>query len=341
VANAVRAALSGTKASAFRDGEDEYDIMVELAPAFRDDLQSVLSLRVPGREDMELGTFSVPISSVASYELGGGSGAINHKAQQPVVTITGDVEAGFNQNEVQAAVMKAVNALERPEGVKARLGGANDEQAESQRFLANAFLIAVFLIAIVLVAQFNRFDLPLIVLGSVILSLVGVLWGLILTGTAFGIIMTGLGVISLAGVVVNNAIVLLDYVQQLKAEGLGREESLLEAGITRFRPVMLTAITTILGLVPMAIGLSIDFRTAQIFFGTQSSEWWGPMAVAVIFGLAFATLLTLVVVPTFYLLFDDFAAFRGRASDKIARLFTRRPRGSTMNPRNEQQSPAQ
>ena len=193
VASAVRAAVSGTKASAFRDGEDEYDIMVELAPAYRDDLQSVLALRVPGREDMELGTFSVPISSVASYELAGGSGSINHKAQMPVVTIGGDVAEGFNQNDVQKAVMAAIDKMEKPPGLRARLGGANDEQAASQAFMANAFMIALFLIAIVLVAQFNHFLWPLLVLSSVVLSLVGVLWGLVITGTAFGIIMTGSG----------------------------------------------------------------------------------------------------------------------------------------------------
>ncbi len=334
VASSVRAALSGTKASAFRDGEDEYDIMVELAPQYRDDLQQVLALRIFGREDMELGTFSVPISSVASYELAGGTGAINHKSQQPVVTIMGDIAEGFNQNEVQEAVMSVIEKLDKPEGVRARLGGANDEQAESQRFLGTAFLIAIFLIAIVLVAQFNRFDLPLIVLGSVVLSLVGVLWGLVLTGTAFGIIMTGLGVISLAGVVVNNAIVLLDYVQKLREQGYNREDALIEAGLTRFRPVMLTAITTILGLIPMAIGLSIDFTVFpwKVFWGTQSSEWWGPMAVAVIFGLGFATILTLVVVPTFYILFDDFAIFRGALAAKLSRLWTKEKSQDTESP---------
>ncbi len=305
IASAVRAAVSGTKASVFRDGEDEYDIVVELAPQYKNDLESVLSLRIPGREDMELGTFSVPISSVASYELAGGTGSIRHKAQEPVVTVTGDVKEGFNQNAVQAAVMERVNTMQKPRSITARLGGANDEQKESEEFLSTAFLIALFLIAIVLVSQFNRFDLPLIVLTSVILSLVGVLWGLILTGTSFGVIMTGLGVISLAGVVVNNAIVLLDYVEQLRSEGRKRDDALIIAGLTRFRPVMLTAVTTILGLLPMAIGLSIDFRSGALYWGTPTSEWWGPMAVAVVFGLAFATLLTLVVVPTLYVLFDD------------------------------------
>ncbi len=325
VANAVRAAVNGTKASSFRNGEDEYDIVVELAPQFRDDLQSVLGLRIPGREDMELGTFSVPISSVAKYELAGGTGSIHHKSQDPMVTIEGDVKEGFNENTVRAEVIKFIDEFDAGKGVTLRLGGANDEQRKSQEFLGNAFLIAVFLIALVLVAQFNRYDLPLIILASVVLSLIGVLWGLLLTGTSFGIIMTGLGVISLAGVVVNNAIVLLDYVEKLRERGRNRHDALIEAGITRFRPVMLTAVTTILGLIPMAVGLNIDFRTMDAFWGTQSGEWWGPMAVAVVFGLAFATVLTLVVVPTMYTFFDDFLGFVGR-------LFRRNQASPEVNP---------
>jgi len=138
-----------------------------------------------------------------------------------------------------------------------------------------------------------------------VLSLVGVLWGLILTGTAFGVIMTGLGVISLAGVVVNNAIVLLDYVEQLRARGESMRDALIHAGTARFRPVILTALTTILGLVPMALGISVDFSNFSVTTGTQSMQWWGPMAVAVIFGLAFATVLTLVMVPTLYSIAED------------------------------------
>ena len=137
------------------------------------------------------------------------------------------------------------------------------------------------------------------------LSLVGVLWGLILTGTPFGVIMTGLGVISLAGVVVNNAIVLLDYVEQLRERGHDMYTALVRAGMARFRPVVLTALTTMLGLVPMAMGISIDFARMEIYQGTQSTQWWGPMAVAVIFGLAFATVLTLVLLPTMYSITED------------------------------------
>jgi multidrug efflux pump subunit AcrB len=317
VAQAIRSAVAGTVATTLRDGEDEYDVVVELAPAFREDLQSILGLRIPGREDTSPDSFAVPLSAVASYELAGGSGSIRHIDQELVVTVDGDVQEGFNENAVRADVMEYIDEAEAPGGVHLRLGGANDEQRESQEFLGNAFLIAVFLILVVLVTQFNRFDLPFIILASVILSLIGVLWGLILTGTSFGIIMTGIGVISLAGVVVNNAIILLDYVEQLRARGHSMHDALVESGMTRFRPVMLTAITTMLGLIPMATGISFDFAKLELILASQSAQWWGPMAVAVVFGLAVATVLTLVLVPTMYSILED---FRGVGRKVLAKI---------------------
>jgi multidrug efflux pump subunit AcrB len=318
IAGAVRSAVAGTEASTLRDGEDEYDIVVELDPRYKEDLQAVLGLRMPGRLDTSPDTIPVPLSTVASYELAGGSGSIRHIDQDLVVTIEGQVAEGFNENAVRAAVIDWILEAEPPEGLTLRLGGADDEQRKAQEFLGRAFVIAIFLIALVLVAQFNRIDIPLIILATVILSLIGVLWGLILTGTSFGIIMTGLGVISLAGVVVNNAIVLLDYVEQLRARGMSAYEALIEAGAARFRPVILTALTTILGLVPMAIGLSIDFAELRVITGTANADWWGPMAVAVIFGLAFATVLTLVMVPTLYSILEDVRGFTRRW---LSRLF--------------------
>ncbi|TNE92463.1 MAG: hypothetical protein EP330_02060 [Deltaproteobacteria bacterium] len=312
VGNTVRTAVAGAKASEIRDGEDKYDIVVELDPLFRDNLQSVLDIRLPGREDRSPDTFPVPISAVASYELAGGTGAIQHIDQDLVITITGDVADGFNANEVQQQVRAMIEAYETPDGTYLRLGGAQDDQAESMAFLGRAFFIAIALILLVLVTQFDSVWMPAIILASVVLSLTGVLWGLLITGTPFGVIMTGIGVISLAGVVVNNAIVLLDYVQQLEGRGMSTREALIQAGIVRFRPVMLTAITTVLGLIPMAVGFSVNFSAVfrgdfhQIVqIGGQSADWWGPMAIAVIFGLSFATVLTLVMVPTLYGIYDD------------------------------------
>ena len=312
VASTIRTAVAGTVATTIRDGEDEHDVVVEVSPEHRGDLQAVLALRVPGKLDTSPDTFPVPLSTVASYELAGGTGAVMHLDQDLVVTIRGSVEEGVNENDVRAQVQSYLDAKEFPPGFHARMGGANDEQKETQEFLSRAFGVAIFLIALVLVAQFNRFDLPFIILASVVLSLIGVLWGLIITGMPFGVMMTGLGVISLAGIVVNNAIVLLDYVEQLRAQGIPMFDALIQAGMTRFRPVVLTAITTVLGLVPMAVGVSVDFRTMKLIVGSQSATWWGPMAVAVIAGLAVATVLTLVMVPTLYSIFEDIRRLMGR-----------------------------
>jgi outer membrane protein TolC len=320
IGNTVRTAVSGAKASALRDGEEEYDIVVRLAPEYREDLQSVLALRLPGREDTSPDTFPVPLSTVASYALDGGTGAIKHVDQDLVITISGDVDEGVNQVEVQQAVAELIAKHPTPPGYFVELSGSTDEQEEASAFLLRAFLIACALIMLVLVTQFDSFWIPVIIMVTVVLSLIGVLWGLVLTGTPFGIIMTGIGVVSLAGVVVNNAIVLLDYVEQLRARGMSTPDALVRAGLTRFRPVMLTAVTTVLGLIPMAVGASIDFINFKIVLGSTSAQWWGPMAVALIFGLSVATVLTLVMVPTLYGIYDDLQ----RLTARVRGLFTRR-----------------
>ena len=324
IASSVRSAIAGNKVSTLRDGENEYDIIVTVDERFATNLQEILEIRIPGREDTSPDTFPVPISSVAKFELAGGSGAINHIDQDLVVTIEGDISEGSNENAVRADVQTVLDNWSGPEGYTVRLGGANDEQQSAVAFLQKAFLIAIFLISLVLVTQFNSYSKPFIILASVILSLIGVLWGLIITQTPFGIMMTGLGVISLAGVVVNNAIVLLEYVEQLRERGLSLKDALMEAGTTRFRPVVLTAITTILGLVPMALGISFDVRQFQFISGGGSSQFWGPMAVAVIFGLAFATLLTLILVPTMYSIIDDFQNMGQKGRRLFSKTFQRK-----------------
>jgi multidrug efflux pump subunit AcrB len=185
--------------------------------------------------------------------------------------------------------------------------GESEDQAEASAFLSDAFVLAIMLIFLVLVSQFSSVTIPIVILSSVILSLTGVFTGLLVTRTPFGIIMTGVGVISLAGIVVNNAIVLLDYIVQLRNRGLEITDAIIRAGATRFRPVVLTALTTILGLIPLTTGFSLDFdslvhgRFGEVLIvGGESSQWWGPMGVAVIWGLAVATFLTLVVVPVMY-----------------------------------------
>jgi multidrug efflux pump subunit AcrB len=192
-----------------------------------------------------------------------------------------------------------------PAGYRMSFSGQSEDEAEAQAFLSKAFLYAVLIVLAMMVAKFDSLAIPMIIITSVLMSMVGVLLGLLVTGLPFGIIMTGLGVISLAGIVVNNAIVLLDYGEQLRVAGVPRGELVMQTGLRRMRPVLLTAVTTMLGLIPLATGVEFDFHTLVFSTGGESSQWWRGMAVAVIFGLGFATFLTLVLVPVLYDLLLD------------------------------------
>ncbi|MGD8521066.1 MAG: efflux RND transporter permease subunit [Desulfobacterales bacterium] len=292
IAYTVKAAINGVKAGVYREGKDEYDIIARLPERDRRSIESLKRITVSG----PLGE-PIPLTSLAEVSLGSGIGAIMRLDQKRVVTISGDVSGRLANDVIKEIDARMQQKIDWPRGYAYGFTGEQEEQAKAQAFLSKAFFACIAIILLILLTQFNSFITPLIIMTSVILSLIGVFIGLLVTGTPFGIIMTGIGVISLAGVVVNNAIVLIDYYNQLLARGLTSLDALLRAGAVRFRPVMLTAITTILGLLPMATGVSFDFRKMALDIGGESSQWWGPMAVAVIFGLGFATLLTLIVVP--------------------------------------------
>jgi len=304
IATTVKSAINGAKVGVFREGKDEYDIIAKLPEKDRRSLESIKRLTISGPAGEP-----VPITSVANIGVSSGLGAIMRLDQKRVVTVSANVSGRLANDAIRDIEKRLVEQVEWPRGYSFRFTGEQREQEKAQAFLIKAFAATLFLIAIILITQFNSVATPLIILTSVLLSLIGVFLGLLVTDTAFGIIMTGIGVISLAGVVVNNAIVLIDYSNQLRDKGLSYRESLIKAGLVRFRPVMLTAITTILGLLPMAAGVSVDFRKLTLEVGSESSQWWGPMAVAVIFGLGVATLLTLVIVPVLCSLADD---MRGR-----------------------------
>lgn len=312
VGNTVRSAIQGVEAAKYRTGNDEYDIIVRLAEPYRQDLSTLGDLTVmhEGRP--------IPLSSVARWRMAEGYGSIKRKDMDRVATVSSNVKAGLNTNAVLAEAQEALREFEQtlPPGYRMRYTGQQQDQEEAGRFLFGAFLTALMLIAFVLVSQFNSVVKPLIILTAVMMSTVGVLLGLIVFRMPFVIIMTGVGIISLAGIVVNNAIVLIDYIDILRErDGMTRREALVQAGITRFRPVVLTAITTVLGLVPLAIGLNFDFvglftaLSPNIYWGGEQAAWWAPMAIAVIVGLSFATVLTLVLVPVLYSLIDDSTAF--------------------------------
>jgi multidrug efflux pump subunit AcrB len=294
VGNFLKTAIFGNKVGTYRQYNDEYDITVRLPVTERMNIEDLFRLRVPN----EVGQ-PVPLSSLGTFEYTGGFGTINRVNQKRVVTLTGGAEGRLGDAVLQD-VQARMQDFRLPPGYEVRYAGEKEEQDKAAAFLGKAFIIAVLSITLILIAQFNTFTVPLIIMSTVILSMIGVFLGLIVHHMPFGIIMTGIGVISLAGVVVNNAIVLLDYTRQLQRRGMDLVEATIEAGVTRLRPVLLTASTTIIGLIPMASGQSFDFHAMHWATRSQSSEWWASMAIAVIYGLAFATILTLVVVPSMY-----------------------------------------
>ena len=305
VGQMIRTAIQGSKAGVYRVGNDEYDVVVRMPKAQRQEVDTLERLRIPS-----LTGAMIPLSSVADFQWTSGLGAIQRVDERRTVTVTADAGPGYNANALLKQAKAMMADFEMPATIAYRFTGQDKEQKDSMIFLAKAFIVAILLIGLVLVGQFDSLVLPFIILTSVILSLIGVFMGLIFTDMPFGIVMTGIGVISLAGVVVNNAIVLIDYMEKLRARGMAMMDAVVQASTIRFRPVMLTAITTILGLVPMATGVSFDFHKMMLNTDSESSEWWVSMAVAVIFGLGIATLLTLVVVPCLYVILEP---LRGKA----------------------------
>jgi multidrug efflux pump len=313
VAGTVRTALHGAETAKFRLGEDEFDIVVRYQQPFRQKLEDLKSATIFYEGN------TIPIGAFADLEYRTALAAVRRIDGVRTVTVSAEVAPGYNGNALLKQVQEDLQDFALPASYTLAYTGESRYQDEAEEFLADAFAVAVMLILVVLISQFGSVTQPLIIIASVLLSLMGVFTGLLITGMPFGIIMTGVGVISLAGIVVNNAIVLMTYINQLRARGLDLEAAIIRAGTTRFRPVVLTAVTTILGLIPLTTGFTIDF--ARLFagdwgrvvvIGGESSQWWAPMGVAVIWGLAVATFLTLIVVPVMYVTLERTKATLGR-----------------------------
>jgi len=318
VANTLRTALFGREVSDFKVGEEEYPINMRLKEEYRYNSASLLNLGVSFMEDGQ--TIQIPLSAIADVEYRSTYGAVNRKDLDRVITLSSNVIEGYNATRINAELASLLENYDFPEGYGFAFGGEQQEQMESMAFLSRAMLIALSLILVILVTQFNSLVKPLIIMASVLFSTIGVFGGIATFKMDFVVVMTGIGIVSLAGVVVNNAIVLIDYIEILKRKrrnelGLKEGEFLpvadatacvIEGGRTRLRPVLLTAITTVLGLIPLAIGLNIDFGgllrefKPDLYFGGDMVIFWGPISWTVIFGLTFATFLTLVIVPVMY-----------------------------------------
>jgi multidrug efflux pump len=319
----LRTALYGKEISTYKNAEDDYPINLRLKDEMRYNKSALLDQKITFRNQSDGQIKQVPISAVATTENQSSFSAIKRIDMERVVTIFSNVLNDYNPTEVNDKIRSIAKKFEIPKNITISFTGEQEKQAEEMAFLSRALLIAVLLIFLILVAQFNSATTPIIISISVFLSLIGVLFGLLIFRMDFVILMTMIGIISLAGIVVNNAIVLIDYINLTiirKRRELGLEqtdkltpsllvECVVEAGRTRLRPVILTAITTILGLLPLALGININFRTLitqlnpNFYIGGENVAFWGPMGWAIIFGLSFATFLTLVVVPIlFYLI---------------------------------------
>jgi len=314
----IRTALFGREVSTFKDGEDDYPINVRFEESSRNNVDALMNQKVIFRSASDGQIKEVPISAVATADRSTTFSSVKRKDLDRVITLSSNVLEGANANEIVLEMQESLKEFSAPRGVEFAFTGQQEEQAKELAFLSQALLVALFLIILIIVAQFNSITTPFIIGFSVFFSLIGVLLGLVIFQMDFVIIMTMIGIISLAGVVVNNAIVLIDYtdlIRERKRRELGTgdhlafaevEESIVQGGRTRLRPVLLTAITTILGLLPLAIGLNIDFVTLvteydpHIYIGGDNNVFWKPMSWAIIYGLTFATFLTLIIVPVMY-----------------------------------------
>jgi multidrug efflux pump subunit AcrB len=307
IALEIRNALYGKEISKFRDAKDEYPIMLRLRADNRDQVEKLLNLNISYRDMAVGGAFrQIPISSLARIRYESSYSGINRKNQERMVTLSSNVLTGYNENEVNQQIREVLAGMEIPTGYTVKMGGAQEDQKETADFLVVAFFMALGLMFLILVTQFNSISKPLIIFGTVVLSLIGVLLGFALTHMTFSIVMTGVGIIALAGIVVKNGIILIEFIDELRNRGFGLSRAIAEAASIRIIPVFLTASSAVLGLIPLALGLNINFGSLfthgdpEFFLGGDSVVFWGPLAWTIIFGLTFSTFLTLIIVPSMY-----------------------------------------
>ena len=306
VGDAIRTGQLGKEVSKYREGEDQYSIMLRFEENQRKDLEQLLNLTITYR-DMTSGLIrQIPLSVVAHVEYVNSYGQINRLNLKRVITVSSNVLDGFNANVINARLRKVLPQFTKPSDVDIRLTGEQEDQAESMIFLSKAMILCLFLIMFILITQFNSMSKALIIVSEVVFSLIGVLLGYMIFHMTISIIMTGMGIVALAGIVVRNGILLVEFTDRLKNQGVKTRKAIIQGGLTRITPVVLTATATILGLIPLAIGMNINFATLltdlnpHLHFGGDNVMFFGPLSWTIIFGLSFATFLTLVLIPVMY-----------------------------------------
>ena len=316
VGTVVQLVTNGLKLTDYRPAgvDDAVDIRLRL-PEDRRTLATLDQLRV------ETAQGAVPISNFVTREPAHRVGTLNRIDGERTIVVQANITEGVQADPVRQVVTNSLEAMQFASNIRWKLAGEDEEQQEATAFLSKAFGAALFLIFVVLLAQFNKFTSVLLVLSAVVMSTIGVFLGLMLTEQPFGIVMSGIGVIALAGVVVNNNIVLIDTYDRLRREGWDKHEAVLQTCRERARPVVLTAVTAILGVLPIAFGINLEILNHETTFGAPSTQWWIALSSAIVFGLAFSTVLTLIVTPAALMVFTRANPVPGKRSllDRLLR----------------------
>jgi multidrug efflux pump len=306
---ALRTAIYGAEVSKFRDDNDDYPIQLRIKADQRNDINTLMNLPITFR-DMTMGgaVRQVPMSAIASVGYTNSYAGVRRIDQKRVITLSSNVLADFNANNVVAEIQEHLTSFQAPDGVEIKMTGEQEQQKETTDFLGVAAMSAFGLILLILVLQFNSTSKPFIILMEILFSIIGVLIGFSLFKMEISIVMSGIGIMALAGIVVRNGILLVEFTDLLLSQGVELKAAIIEAARTRMTPVLLTAMAATLGLVPLAVGFNIDFVTLftefnpHIFFGGDNVAFWGPLSWTMIFGLIFGTFLTLFLVPVMYLM---------------------------------------
>ncbi len=322
IGSELRTAIYGKEASKFRELEEEFPIQIRYQEGYQAYPSQLLAHKITFRDMSDGRLKQLPLANFVSLEYASGSGLIRRKNLKRAVTLSSDVLPGYNPTEVNNQIRQVLRAYPAPAGVEIRIGGEQEEQAKAARFLQIAFLVAMALVLFVLILQFRSLGKVFIILSQVLFSLIGVIWGFALSRIEFSVVLAGIGIVALIGIVVKNGILLVEFIDELKTRGHRTREAIVLGASLRLKPVLLTAASTILGLIPLAVGLNIDFVSLftewdpKIFFGGDTTFFWLPLASTIIFGLSVATVITLVVVPTLYYLHHA-------AGLRLARLWRR------------------
>ena len=313
IGSELRTSIFGKEISKYRDDKDEYKVQLRVKEDQRSNISNILNIPLTYR-DMNMGgqIRQVPLSSVASVEYSNTYAGIKRINKKRVITLSSNVLTGYNANEVVAKIQSNINKFQHPESISIKMTGEQEDQAETMGFLGTAFMIAFGMMFLVLVVQFNSTSKPVIILIEIIFSITGVLLGFSIFNMNISIVMSGVGLFALAGVIVRNGILLVEFTDLLLSQGMELRAAAAEAARTRMTPVILTAVAAILGLIPLAIGLNMNFVSlfstgdAKLFIGGDNVALWGPLSWTMIFGLIFGTFLTLIMVPSMLVLIEKF-----------------------------------